>query len=141
MADLPGGPAAAVEQAVLEHDAGADAGGDLDEDRAVVAAGHAVRCSARAPRLASLSMCTSTPKRCGHVAALTPTQPGRIAEEQTTPSVIGAGRPRPKVRIAGGPCRPLGEQLLEQCPGRSRGPRCAGGRRRGGGAPRRAGCR
>ena len=42
MADLAGGAAVAVEEPVLEHDAGADAGGDLDEDRAVVAAGDAV---------------------------------------------------------------------------------------------------
>ncbi len=59
------------------------------------------RCSARAPRLASLSTWVGRPNRSSAACcALTPTQPGRIAAVITVPSsASGVGRPRPMLTM------------------------------------------
>ena len=142
MADLPGGPAAAVEQPVLEHDAGADAGGDLDEDRAVVAAGDAVAVLGQG---AEVGVVVDVHVHAEPLARGVERVDADPAGEDGRGADHAVGHRRGQAQAEGadrGPVRAgRGEQLLQQVVGavEALGVRVAGAR--GGGAPRRAGCR
>ncbi len=87
------------------------------------------RCSARAPRLASFSTWTGTPKACWAASwVFTPSQPGKIEDELTRVSVTGAGRPSPTWRTV--PCSCAMASSIEPASASASWWACPGSRRR-----------
>ena len=100
MADLAGGAAGAAEELVVDDDPGPHTGGELEVDRRGVAMGdtHPVLGQGAEVRVVLDVHGTGEVLPPRPARALTPTQPGRMADERTTSSMTGAGRPSPMVR-------------------------------------------